>query len=373
MTRRGLVLGGGGVLGAAWMVGALTALEDHLGVDVRTFEQLVGTSAGSVLSTLLAAGVGVAELRAHQMEGWVDHGRLAGFEWDYEESTGGDRPPAPKAGFGSPLLLRKGIRELRQLPPMAVLAALLPEGRGRLDSVGALVRHVVGDGWVERDGLTVVALDYDLGTRVAFGRAGAPAAVAADAVMASCAIPGWYQPVPVGDRRYIDGGTWSSTNIDLMAGLGLDEVFVLAPQASFDLDAPKDLVTRLERQWRARVTTKALRELTTVHAEGTDVTIIGPGREDLEVIGGNLMDVGRRPRVMETSLRTSLAALADPGPAPGAPDLSALGGGEELRAAERAEDAVAEAALTDPDRGSAAQPDLPAGGNGSRAVPRSGG
>ena len=324
------------------MVGALTALEDHLGVDARSFDQLVGTSAGSVLCSLLAAGVSVAELRTHQLEGAVDHGRLAGFHWDYDDVAGGERPPTPRPGFGSPLLLRKGVRELRQLPPMAVLAALLPEGRGRLDSVGALVRHVVGDGWVDRDGLTLVALDYDSGTRVPFGRTDAPVVAAADAVMASCAIPGWYQPVAVGDHRYIDGGTWSSTNIDLMTGLGLDEVYVLAPQASFDLDAPKDLVTRLERQWRARVTAKALRELAVVHAEGTDVTIIGPGREDLEAMGGNLMDVGRRPRVIETSLRTSLTALVDPGPAPGAPDLSELGGGAELREVEQAEDAMAD-------------------------------
>ena len=303
------------------MVGALTALEDHLGVDVRSFDEMVGTSAGSVLSSLLASGVSVAELRTHQMEGSLTYGKLAGFEWNYDESTGGDRPPPPRAGFGSTVLLRKPIRELRQLPPMAVLAALLPEGRGRLDSVGALVRHVVGDGWVERSGLTLAALDYDLGVRVPFGRAGAPAAGAAEAVMASCAIPGWYQPVTINERRYIDGGTWSSTNIDLMAGLGLDEVHVLAPQASFDLDAPRELVTRLERQWRTRVTAKALRELAVVHSEGTDVTIIGPGREDLEAIGGNLMDVGRRPRVMETSLRTSLLALEDPGPAPAAVGL----------------------------------------------------
>ena len=56
--------------------------------------------------------------------------------------------------------------------------------------------------------------------------------------MASCAIPGWYQPVRVADRRYIDGGAWSSTNLDLMAGQGLDEVFVLAPSVSFVRDAP---------------------------------------------------------------------------------------------------------------------------------------
>jgi predicted acylesterase/phospholipase RssA len=341
MTKRGLVLGGGGVLGAAWMVGALTALEDHLGVDARSFDQMVGTSAGSVLCSLLASGVSVAELRTHQMEGRLDHGKLAGFHWDYEGSTGGDRPPPPRAGFGSTVLLRKPIRELRQLPPMAVLAALLPEGRGRLDSVGALVRHVVGDGWVERDGLTVVALDYDLGERVPFGRAGAPAAAAPEAVMASCAIPGWYQPVTISERRYIDGGT-SSTNIDLMAGLGLDEVHVLAPQASFDLDAPRELVTRLERQWRSRVTAKALRELAVVHSEGTDVTIIGPGREDLEAIGGNLMDVGRRPRVMETSLRTSLLSLADPGPAPLPSDFHPLTDDTELRVAMAAEDTAAE-------------------------------
>lgn len=340
MTRRGLVLGGGGVLGAAWMVGALTALEDHLGVDVRAFDQLVGTSAGSVLCTLLASGVSVTELRTHQMEGSAPHGRLAGFEWDYDDSTGGERPLAPRAGFGSTVLLRKPIRELRQLPPMAVLAALLPEGRGRLDSVGALVRHVVGDGWVDRAGLTVVALDYDLGVRVPFGRSDAPPASAADAVMASCAIPGWYQPMTVDGRRYIDGGTWSSTNIDLTTGLALDEVHVLAPQVSFDLDAPRDLVTRLERQWRGRVTAKALRELDIVHAEGTEVTIIGPGREDLEAIGGNLMDIHRRPRVVETSLRTSRRSLSDPAPVPLLRDLPSLDDGAELAVVERAEEAV---------------------------------
>lgn len=312
MTRRGLVLGGGGVLGAAWAIGALSALEGRLGVDVRSVDQLIGTSAGSVLCTLLAAGVSVSDLHTHQLEGHIDTGPLAGFHWDYDEATGGDRPVAPKPGFGSPLLLRKGIRELRQLPPTAVLAALMPEGRGRLDSVGALIRHVVPSGWVGRDGLTVVALDYDAGVRVPFGREEAPAADVAEAVMASCAIPGWYSPVRIGATRYIDGGTWSSTNLDLMLGLGLDEVYVLAPQVSFDTDHPEELVSRIERQWRTRVTARALREMATVHADGPEVTIIGPGREDLEAIGSNLMDVSRRPTVMATSLRTSFVALADP-------------------------------------------------------------
>ena len=74
MTRRGLVLGGGGVLGAAWTVGALTALEEQLGIDAREFDEFVGTSAGSVLAALLACGAGVAQLREHQLGGEITAG-----------------------------------------------------------------------------------------------------------------------------------------------------------------------------------------------------------------------------------------------------------------------------------------------------------
>jgi len=92
----------------------------------------------------------------------------------------------------------------------------------------------------------------------------------------------------------------------------MDEVYVLAPQASFDADAPTQWATRLERQWRTRVTRRVLREAATIHQDGAEVTILGPGREDLEAMGGNLMDLSRRPSVIETSLRTSVAALRHP-------------------------------------------------------------
>src|SRR6478672_2696209 len=99
--RRGLVLGGGGVLGAAWMVGALKALEEEVGVDARDFEAYVGTSAGSVLAALLG--------------GEVASGPLSGFDFDYERDTGGDRPDRPRRGVGSRELLIRNVRQLRQL------------------------------------------------------------------------------------------------------------------------------------------------------------------------------------------------------------------------------------------------------------------
>ncbi len=310
--RWGLVLGGGGVLGGAWMVGALTALERVHGLDARDARIIVGTSAGSLMAALLGAGVSADELRAHQMGDAVHSGPLAGLSWDYDTATGGGLPPRPRPVPGNAALVAHNVRRLRRLPPTAVLAALMPEGRGSLDSVGRLVRELVPAGWAPHRGVRAVAMDYESGARTAFGAPGAPVAGLADAVMASCAIPGWYAPVLIDGHRYVDGGACSATNVDLAAGLGLSRVFVLAPMVSFALDHPTHWRARAERHWRARVTRRCLREVAKVHRTGTEVTVLGPGPEDLEAIGANLMAVDRRQHVLEVSLATSVRALGDP-------------------------------------------------------------
>jgi NTE family protein len=78
---------------------------------------------------------------------------------------------------------------------------------------------------------------------------------------------------------------------------------------SFDYDEPTTLAGRMERRFRRVVTQRLVGELRKVTAKGTKVTVLGPTAEDLRVIGANLMDPSRRTRVLETSLRTSAAAL----------------------------------------------------------------
>lgn len=310
-VKRGLVLGGGGLLGAAWTVGALTAIEDDTGLDVRDFDYIVGTSAGAVLTGLLGAGVDVSTIRDHQL-GQVGSGPLARHQWDYDTATGGSKPPRPRWRVGSPALVTKNVRRLRRMPPLTVLSALAPVGRGSLQSVGDLIDAVVpGEAWAPRDGIWVVTLNYDTGRRVPFGRPGEAPAGLAQAVMASCAIPGWFAPVTIGGQRYVDGGTWSATSADLLIGLGLDEVYVVAPMVSFELDHPTTFLTRVERRWRARATLRCMREVSRLRMEGTDVTVLGPGPDDLVEMGGNVMDTSRRLSVLETSMRTSAQALTD--------------------------------------------------------------
>lgn len=309
MTQRtGVVLGAGGVLGAAWTIGALAALQEHRGEDPRDAEVLVGTSAGSVLAAFLGCGVGVDVLLDHQ-RGVVNPG-APDIAFDPDKDSGGALPPLPRLGIGSARGVLSTVRRPWRVTPMGALSAVLPQGRGSLDPIGTLVDAVCPKGaWAAHPQTWIVTMDYDSGRRVAFGRGSAPHASLRSAVMASCAIPGWYTPVRVGGRRFVDGGACSPTSVDLVLPLGLDEVVVLSPMTSLDYDRPTTAAAKLERHFRRLVTKRLVAEVKKVAATGTKVTLLGPGAEDLAGIGANLMDPRRREQVLETSLRTSAAAL----------------------------------------------------------------
>src|ERR1700741_3175856 len=55
--RVGLVLGAGGVLGGAWLVGALDAIARETGWDPGSADYIGGASAGAMVGALLAWGV----------------------------------------------------------------------------------------------------------------------------------------------------------------------------------------------------------------------------------------------------------------------------------------------------------------------------
>jgi NTE family protein len=285
-------------------------MQEQFGFDAADADVIVGTSAGSVLAALIGGGVTVNELRQHYGDEVVTSGPLAGYDFDPIQATGGRRPARPKLlGPGSPRLIGSSLRRLGQLPATTVLSAFMPEGTRSLERIGHLIDAVTPLGeWSPHRGIWVVAMDYEDGRRVVFGRPGAPVAPLSSAVMASCAIPGWFTPVPINGRTFVDGGAVSATSIDVVAHAGLDEVYVVAPMMSFAMDSPSGVTARLERRWRAEVTKAALQEAARVRAAGTLVRMVGPGPEDLVAIGANLMDDTRMRFVLETSLRTSPAA-----------------------------------------------------------------
>ena len=329
--RIGFVLGAGGVLGAAWMTGALPALQDRLPGAINDVDVIVGTSAGSVLAAALRCRSTIEEMVAYQ------RGEATGLLHDPSllAAQDGPLPPLPHWGGGSPPLMLAGLLTPHRVPPWVGASAWLPRGRGRHATLRATVQalhlqalhlqalHLQAQHqqaqhqqdaedqaplWI--DGRTwIVTMDYDSGQRVIFGRQGAPSASLPDAVVASCSIPGWYEPVVIDGRRYVDGGVRSATSLGLMADAGVDEVYVLAPMASTDTGRPRKPHERLERRLRHLITHAVMREARALCSRGMRVTVITPGPEDLAVMGINLMDPRRREAVLETSFRTSAAAL----------------------------------------------------------------
>ena len=312
--RIGVVLGAGGVLGAAWTAGALAALQRQLRRPLGEADLIVGTSAGSVMAAALRCGVGVEEIVDHQRGAHL----IALPHLSALDGESGPLPPLPRMRIGSLELLARTARAPHRVRPWVAASALMLQGRGQLHSLGLLVEAMLaldgqGAGW-PRGETWIMAVDYRSGRRVAFGRAGAPEVALADAVVASCSIPGWYQPKEIDGHPYVDGGVCSSTSLDLLSRVDLDEVYVLAPMASYELDNPWSPALRLERVFRRIITLALTREVRKVRASGKKVTLLTPGPEDLAAIGANLMNPSRRELVLETSLRTSAAALSAPVP-----------------------------------------------------------
>lgn len=311
--RVGLVLGGGGVLGGAWLTGALHALARDTGWDPGTATYVVGTSAGSVIGALVAARIPPWFMVAHS----------AGET--FEGLAGPDGRPvaeADRSGGGSfglhrglplpvPGSLRLGVSALRnplRHTPLQLVAGWLPTGIFSTDSIKDTISRAVPGRWVDHPNYWAVACDYASGKRIVFGRFGAPPAELPDAVAASCAIPGFFRPVRIGGRRYVDGGVCSASNLDVLAGLGLDLVICLNPLSSLDESAPAGPIARAARRANG---SRLGHEAKKVRRFGTEVALIQPGAEDHDAMGTNLMSPARRQQVVETAERTTSAALRD--------------------------------------------------------------
>ncbi|WP_284225049.1 patatin-like phospholipase family protein [Mycobacterium antarcticum] len=216
MTKRGLVLAGGGLAGIAWETGILRGIADEAPDAARALldaDVLLGTSAGSTVAAQIGSGTDLDALFAAQI--------------------------APDTHEIDP---GKSIDDITELFLTAVLTPGLTT-QDKLRHIGAIAvatetvaeavrRAVIGHRlpsreWPERI-LRVTAIDVDTGESLVIDRGSGIAMV--DAVAASCAVPGAWPPVTVGDRRLMDGGVGSSVNMS--AASDCDAVVVLVPSSA---------------------------------------------------------------------------------------------------------------------------------------------
>src|SRR3954467_4286026 len=296
-------------MGGAWLTGGLEAIARETGWDPASAEYIVGTSAGSMMGALLASGVPpwfmVAHSQGESFDGLTGaDGRPASTADRAAGATFKLHKGPPPIGPGSWKLIMNSISAPNRYRRTALAAGWLPRGFISTEPLKDTIRRVVPQGWAEHPNLWIVACDYARGHRVAFGRDDAPDAAPADAVAASCAIPGFYHPVTIAGRRYVDGGMWSTSNLDILRNAGLDLVVCLNPTSSLHPPFawnPAERAAALVRRMSGRRLGSEAKKL---RAAGTEVVLVQPTTEDHAVMGPNLMSTRNRNPVIQTAIRT---------------------------------------------------------------------
>ncbi|HUY64368.1 MAG TPA: patatin-like phospholipase family protein [Acidimicrobiales bacterium] len=308
-ARIGLVLGAGGVAGVAFHSGVLAALAEELGWDPRRAELVVGTSAGSVTAAGLRAGVSAADLLARATSGSLSaEGAAIMSRSDAAVTTRLSPPPArlPTGWPAAPAVVLAAGRRPWRVRPGAVVAGLMPPGAVPTAAIAEGVEALFPAGWPGR-ATWICAVRLDTGRLTVFGRTGAPPAPMGQAVAASCAIPGYFAPVPIDGARYVDGGAHSLTNLAKVRSEGLDLVVVSAPMARAGARRP-GLGAVARDAMRLQLALEAGR----VRRGGTPVIAFAPTPEDQRAMGRNPMDPACQAPVAEQARRSTLRRLERP-------------------------------------------------------------
>lgn len=171
---------------------------------------------------------------------------------------------------------------------------MAPAGRIDLTERAEVLSALSGSAWP--DGLWVCAARRRDGGRVVFGRTGSPPAPLSRAVAASCAIPGYFAPVRIGNVTYFDGGVYSPTNADVVREEHLDLVVVVSPMSAANGKARSaDAALR----WMAH--RKLQREIGRLRARGTAVVTFEPGRHSISAMGLNAMATDRADAIVQAA------------------------------------------------------------------------
>jgi NTE family protein len=309
MQRVGLVLGAGGIVGQAWHAGVLQALHEQ-GFDPAASEVVVGTSAGSLVGGMLRRGLSVRELG----EGSYRRGAVG--------ARGGARPTGAGLAATAERAVQAAARTSGRPRMGSRIAGMVPRGRVSPGGIVRLVQLVGGDDWPDET-TWICAVQRRTGARVVFGSDDAPPAPFSKAIAASCAIPGYFQPVRIASGAaeaksdgtpearpaddYVDGGAHSPTNLDLLAGAGLDAVLALSPMSFSGVPS-----ARLDLGARALFRGTLAREALAVRRRGTPVLTFAPGAAELRVMGLNAMSPARWADVVEIAAASARKRLQGP-------------------------------------------------------------
>ncbi|MSX02578.1 MAG: patatin family protein [Actinobacteria bacterium] len=337
--KTALVLGGGGMTGGVYEIGALRAL-DLLAVNrnVNEFDIYVGTSAGAFVAALTANGVTPEELMR------VVSGEESGPFKDL--SLGSMLRPNlleyARTGALLPLRIARLARDLaprwRSVSGMDLLLALgedLPAGLYSGKGLEKYLQEVLSDPERTDDiralgcELYLTATDLDSCERVVFGSEGWDDIPISAAVRASTALPMVFKPVKIRDRELVDGGIISTTNVDIAVAAGATMIVVVNPVVPLIVD-PDEIpehhigerpshvsemgIAQIGYQTFKLLAYQRLHEMVAQWEQkypDVDIVLIEPDADDMLMFQTSIMDYSKRIEIARHGFQSVTLKLAE--------------------------------------------------------------
>lgn len=244
-----LCLAGGGITGSMYEVGCLTALDELLEPPFRVndIDILVGTSAGAIISALIANDYTPREL----FDG-ISMGPNSGLNFKrkniYNLRLGEIFRAFLPLVKRMPSLIKYGWINRRQATFMDLLSIMqefIPPG---IFSLNNLDKYVTGLLYPEgktndfrnlKKELYIPATELDSGKRWVFGEAGIDDVPISKAVAASAAVPIFFRPFRIKDRDFIDGATSRVSHMDVALKHGAKLIIIINPTTPIENDLTK--------------------------------------------------------------------------------------------------------------------------------------
>lgn len=333
-----MVLMGGGIMGAAWEIGCLTALDKMLRGRCATyqFDAYVGISAGSVIASLLANRVPPAQIYKtiiNDDTGTFNFSRSDIYRLKKREmllSTGRILKNLATT-IGS---FYRRQKKLTSSDLLHIIQEQLPAGFFSLDPLQEyLCRSFKNEGLIDNfydlpAELYIPAFDIDLGDRIVFGDEGYRSQHLCQAITASCAIPVFFQPHRIGNSLYIDGSTGRVGHIDLAIERGAELIIAINPRVPIRNDRQTSCLPALSSGRCASISELGVgfvweqaqriegRERLALALEGyrrehpkVDILLIEPKTDEPLLFLQSPMSFESRRLVMEYSYQTTLDHL----------------------------------------------------------------
>jgi NTE family protein len=251
-----IVLGGGGVYFVAWQVSYLNGLMKR-GVALEKAEIIIGTSAGSLVASILAGG---GLKRFGKQVDWI--AKVPALV--HLLAPASNFHPSQVRALNMFRAADNSRPETIQAIGHAALAAMTPSAAEMRRSTGFAI---ASRGWPS-PALHISTVDTYTGERLIITQDAQVSAIRAAA--ASSAVPGIFTPQPIHDRRCMDGGvSGSGSHCDVVAG------------------AKRALVVALGAGLTQSVATMTIQpnslddEVAALEASGTATMVRGPREVDL--------------------------------------------------------------------------------------------